>query len=84
MKHLGIKTGKPRIAVFDFTCCEGCELQLVNKEDTLVDFLSLVEVLITTTLAVGGRIEAARAIDRHGRWTFPSAFSIGTAAILLR
>lgn len=47
-------------------------------------FLSLVEVVITTTLAVGGRIEAARAIDRHGRWIFPSAFSIVTVAILLR
>jgi sulfhydrogenase subunit delta len=31
--------------VFDFTCCEGCELQLTNKEETLVDFLSAIEVV---------------------------------------
>jgi coenzyme F420-reducing hydrogenase gamma subunit len=45
MKYLGIEPKKPRIAVFDFTCCEGCELQLVNKEETLVDFLKLVDVV---------------------------------------
>lgn len=47
-------------------------------------FLSLVEVVTTTSLAVGGRIEAARAIDRHSRWTFPTAFVVVNAAILLR
>ena len=45
MRYLGIEPSKPRIGVFDFTCCEGCELQLANKEGTLVDFLSLVEVV---------------------------------------
>lgn len=45
MKYLGIEPQKPRVAVFDFTCCEGCELQLANKEETLVDFLSAVEVV---------------------------------------
>jgi coenzyme F420-reducing hydrogenase gamma subunit len=45
LKYLGIKPLKPKIAVFDFTCCEGCELQLANKEDTLLDFLSLLEIV---------------------------------------
>jgi len=45
MKYLKIEPQKPRIAVFDFTCCEGCELQLANKEETLVDFLKAVEVV---------------------------------------
>lgn len=45
MKYLGITPVKPRLAVFDFTCCEGCELQLANKEGTLLDFLSLVEIV---------------------------------------
>lgn len=45
MKYLGFNLEKPRIGVFDFTCCEGCELQLANKESTLLDFLSLVEVV---------------------------------------
>ena len=45
MKYLSIERQRPRIAVFDFTCCEGCELQLVNKEETLVDFLKAIEVV---------------------------------------
>lgn len=31
--------------MFDFTGCEGCELQLANKESSLVDFLGAVEVV---------------------------------------
>jgi sulfhydrogenase subunit delta len=45
MEYLGIKKKKPRVAVFDFTGCEGCELQLANKEETLVDFLSAIELV---------------------------------------
>ncbi len=45
MKYLGIKPEKLKIASFDFTCCEGCQLQLANKEDTLVDFLALLDVV---------------------------------------
>jgi sulfhydrogenase subunit delta len=45
LKYLGIDPPKPRIGFFDFTCCEGCQLQLTNKEATLVDFLSLIEVV---------------------------------------
>ena len=45
MKYLGIDPEKIKIGSFDFTCCEGCQLQLANKEDTLVDFLNLLEVV---------------------------------------
>lgn len=45
MKHLNIKQKHPRIAVFDFTGCEGCELQLTNKEETLGAFLNAIEVV---------------------------------------
>lgn len=45
MKYLGIEAKRPRIGVFDFTGCEGCELQLANKEETLADFLRAVEVV---------------------------------------
>jgi coenzyme F420-reducing hydrogenase gamma subunit len=45
MKYLGIEAKRPRIAVFDFTCCEGCELQLANKEETLAPFLKAIEVV---------------------------------------
>lgn len=57
MKYLGIEPNKPRVAVFDFTGCEGCELQLVNKEKTLIDFLSAIEVKVWR--------EASSAQDHH-------------------
>lgn len=44
MEYLGIEIKKPKVAFFDFTCCEGCQLQIANKEDSLIDLLSLVEV----------------------------------------
>ena len=45
MQYLGIDPQKPKIAVFDFTSCEGCELQIANKEESLDHFLSLIEVV---------------------------------------
>ncbi|NOZ20178.1 MAG: NADH:ubiquinone oxidoreductase [Planctomycetes bacterium] len=36
---------KPKIAVFDFASCEGCELQIVNLEEGLLDLLGEVEVV---------------------------------------
>ncbi len=45
MQYLGIETAKPKVAFFDFTCCEGCQLQMANKEETLADFLNLVEIV---------------------------------------
>jgi hypothetical protein len=48
---------------------------------SLLVLLSLVEVLITTTLALRDRIEAGRALDRHARWLFPSVFVIVSGII---
>ena len=45
MKYLSIEPKRPKVAVFDFTCCEGCELQLANKESTLVPFLKAIDVV---------------------------------------
>lgn len=45
MRYLGIEPKRPRLAVFDFTGCEGCELQLANKEETLGPFLKAVEIV---------------------------------------
>lgn len=45
MKYLSIEPVRPKVAVFDFTDCEGCELQLANKEDSLADFLKAVEIV---------------------------------------
>lgn len=44
MKYLGIPLEKPKIGVFGLTGCEGCQLQIANKEETLSDLLSLVDV----------------------------------------
>jgi coenzyme F420-reducing hydrogenase gamma subunit len=33
---------KPTVAIFDFACCEGCQLQLVNLEEELIDLISVV------------------------------------------
>ncbi|MEE8374381.1 MAG: NADH:ubiquinone oxidoreductase [Dehalococcoidia bacterium] len=33
---------KPRVAIFDFTCCEGCQLQIVNLEEELLDLISVI------------------------------------------
>ena len=35
---------KLKIASFDFTCCEGCQLQLTNRESSLPDFLELLDL----------------------------------------
>ncbi len=42
---LGVPVAKPRVAFFELSSCEGCQLQIVNNEATLLDFLSLVEVV---------------------------------------
>lgn len=34
---------KPRLAIFDFACCEGCQLQIINLEEELLELLTLVE-----------------------------------------
>lgn len=36
---------KPKIAIFDFTDCEGCEVQIINLKEKLINFLDSVEVV---------------------------------------
>ena len=36
---------KPTIAIFDFACCEGCQLQFVNLEEELLDLLGVADVV---------------------------------------
>ena len=45
MNYLGIPLEKPKIGVFGFTGCEGCQLQIANKEETLLDLLGAIEVM---------------------------------------
>ena len=44
MKYLGIPIEKPKVGVFGLTGCEGCQLQISNKEETLGDLLNLIDV----------------------------------------
>jgi coenzyme F420-reducing hydrogenase gamma subunit len=61
MRYLGIEPRRPRVAVFDFTGCEGCELQLANKEETLAEFLGAIEVVNFREISshTGGPYEVA-------------------------
>ena len=34
---------KPRVAIFDFACCEGCQLQIVNLEEEILDLISVIQ-----------------------------------------
>ena len=36
---------KPRVAFFDFASCEGCQLQVVNLEEAVIDLVSIVDVV---------------------------------------
>jgi len=36
---------KPKVAIFDFACCEGCQLQVVNMEEAILDLLTVVDVV---------------------------------------
>jgi coenzyme F420-reducing hydrogenase gamma subunit len=39
------KKNKPKVAFFDFTSCEGCQLNKLNFENELLDILELVEIV---------------------------------------
>jgi len=36
---------KPKVAFFDFASCEGCQLQVINLEEPIVDLLEIVDVV---------------------------------------
>lgn len=37
--------GKPRIAIFDFACCEGCQLQIVNLEEEILELIGVADIV---------------------------------------
>jgi sulfhydrogenase subunit delta len=43
--YLGVPIARPNVAFFELSSCEGCQLQIVNNESSLLDFLSLVNVV---------------------------------------
>ena len=36
---------KPKVAFFDFASCEGCQLQVINLEEEILELVSVVEVV---------------------------------------
>jgi sulfhydrogenase subunit delta len=38
-------SGKPKVAFFDFTCCEGCQLQIANLEEEIIGLVQIVDVV---------------------------------------
>jgi len=36
---------KPKVAFFDFSCCEGCQLQVANFGEALLDILGVIDVV---------------------------------------
>ncbi|HIH98743.1 MAG TPA: NADH:ubiquinone oxidoreductase [Thermoplasmata archaeon] len=36
---------KPRVAFFDFASCEGCQLQVINLEESILDLIEIVDVV---------------------------------------
>ncbi|MGA2094585.1 MAG: cytochrome B [Sedimentisphaerales bacterium] len=36
---------RPRVAIFDFACCEGCQLQIVNLEEEILDLVDAVQMV---------------------------------------
>lgn len=52
--YLGVPLRRPRVAFFELTSCEGCQLQVLNNEETLLDFLALVEIVRFREAMSGG------------------------------
>lgn len=46
-------SSKPKVAFFDFACCEGCQLQIANLEEDVVGLAELVDVVEFREVATG-------------------------------
>ena len=51
---MGKSRRKPRVAFFDFACCEGCQLTVLSLEERLLDLLEHVEVVAWREVMTGG------------------------------
>ena len=36
---------KPKVGIFDFACCEGCQLQIANMGEAVLDVLGSIDVV---------------------------------------
>ena len=59
---------RPKVAFFDFTSCEGCQLSKLNLEEDLLGILELVELVnFREAISDGGTTTRSRS------WRAPSA-----------
>jgi len=69
---------KPKVAFFDFACCEGCQLQVANLGEQLLDILGVIDVVEFREVMsekwdkqydvaiIEGSITTPHAVDRSG------------------
>jgi sulfhydrogenase subunit delta len=50
-------SAKPKVAFFDFACCEGCQLQIANLEEEVVQLAELVNVVEFREILTGNATE---------------------------
>ncbi|MCK4943364.1 MAG: hypothetical protein KAS65_07300 [Candidatus Aminicenantes bacterium] len=48
---------KPKVAFFDFACCEGCQLQVANLEEDIIKLLDLVDLVEFREVMTGSTSE---------------------------
>jgi len=54
ISFLGVPVEKQRVGFFEFTSCEGCQLQLLNNEENLIDFISFLDIRTFREAMTGG------------------------------
>jgi len=50
-------SNKPKVAFFDFACCEGCQLQVANLEEDIIKLLDLVDLVEFREVMTGSTSE---------------------------
>ncbi len=48
---------KPKVAFFDFACCEGCQLQVANLEEDIIGIVELVDLVEFREVMTGTALE---------------------------
>lgn len=51
---------KPRVAIFDFTSCDGCQVEILNLEDSLLDLLGNIDLV---NFRIGKEVKAPGPYD---------------------
>jgi sulfhydrogenase subunit delta len=39
------KINKPKVGIFSMTCCEGCQLEILNLEDVILDIVDKIDII---------------------------------------